>query len=96
MLFGPPLAILGPPLCWLELDVSTRGRRVAEMGEIWVELSSWWEESKVVFVWFDPEWLPESFELLWLETLRRPGPAGCLPALTAVSIGVNLPDIELL
>ena len=72
---------------------------MAEMGEICVELSSWWEESKVVFVWFDPEWLPESFELLWLlETLRRPWwpAAGCLPAFTAVSIGVNRPDIELL
>ena len=68
---------LRPPLMWVELVtwlllmlVSTRGRLApssrsrAEMGEIWVELSSWWDRSTVVLVTFDPELELESLELL--------------------------------
>ena len=74
----------------LEWLLSTSGRRAvwawpaspppppppprAEMGEICVELSSWWERSPVVLVTFDPELELESLELLWLDTLSSPVP----------------------
>ena len=36
----------------------------SNLGEIWVELSSWWDKSTVVLVTFDPELELESLELL--------------------------------
>ena len=57
---------------------------VAEMGDIWVLLRSWWELSIVVLVWqlAAPELVDDSFELLWLLMLRRPGGC-CGPAVAA-------------
>ena len=62
------VVLLSPPFCWL----STRGLRPAEMGEICVELSSWWERSTVVLVTLEPEFELDNLELLWLLRLRSP------------------------
>ena len=57
---------------------------MAEIGDIWVLLRSWWELSIVVLVWqlAAPELVDDSFELLWLLMLRRPGGC-CGPAVAA-------------
>ena len=107
---GPPLMCEVAWLAWLVSTSGLRGpssRSRAEIGEIWVELSSWCDScdrSTVVLVTLDPELELDSLELLWLDTLSNPlaeeytcpaCPAACLPPpfplFRLVSMGVKRP-----
>ena len=87
---------LSPPLWWLVVEVSTKGLLVADIGEICVLLSSWWDRSMVVLVWLEPELLLDNLELLWLLTFNSPfwGNWGGRVDFVEVSMGVNLPGRE--